>query len=242
MQYAERQADHGSWAGPTYLTARVLTLTGTIVALDQATLEAAMEQLRAAVGVSDVVLTVRETIPKQCTARRSGKLLLERITDRTATYSVLVTAPDPRRYSTTLQQGSTGLPSTTGGLVLPLTLPLTMSSTTVSGSITAANAGSMATRPVLTITGPVVQPVITVQAAGGAVTQLAYGDQLGAGDTLVLDCDAHTAVLNGTASRRRYLSGPWPEIAAGSTATLLFRAASGSAPATLSASWRSAWM
>lgn len=242
MQYAERQADHGSWAGPTYLTARVLTLTGTIVALDQPTLETAMEQLRAAVGIADVTLTVWETVPKQCTVRRSGKLLIQRQTDRTATYSVLVTAPDPRRYSSTLQQATTGMPATAGGLVLPVTTPVTIPTSSAGGSITAANAGSMATRPLLTITGAVAQPTVIVQHPDGTTATLSYSDVLTDGDMLVLDCDAHTAVLNGSASRRRYLSGPWPEIGPGTSVSLLFRAASGDATATLTAAWRSAWM
>lgn len=241
-QYADREADHGAWAGPTYLAARVITLAGTIVAPDLPSLDTAMDQLAAAAALTDTGLTVNETIPRQCTVRRSGKLLLQPITDRIATYSVLLTAADPRRYSTTQQSQSTPLPSVSGGLSLPITLPLTITASTASGSFTLTNPGTIATRPVLTITGPVTNPTIVAQRPDGTVTQQTYTDTLGPGDVLVIDCDAHTVVLNGIVSRRRYLSGAWPEIPPGSALTFQWSAASYDPSALLAGTCRAAWL
>lgn len=240
--YSPREADHGAWAGPTYLAERVLTISGTIVAPDGATLDAATEQLRAAAALTDTLLTVYETTPKQCMVRRSGKVLIKQITDRLATYSVLLTAADPRRYSTTLQSQSTGLPSTSGGVTLPITLPLTITATTSSGTFTLSNVGTIGTRPRFTITGPVTAPQILVQMPDGTVNQLAYSDTLLSGDVLIVDTDAHTAVLNGVASRRRYLSGPWPEIPPGGTVSVQWIASSYDPSALLTGTCRSAWM
>jgi hypothetical protein len=240
--YSDRQADHGSWAGKAYLQSRVLTAGGAIVAPDQATLEAALDSLQAAASLDDTLLVVYETTPRQCTVRRSGRVLIDRPTDRIANYSVLLTAADPRKYATTLQSQSVGLPSVSGGLSLPITLPITITATTVSGSVVLTNPGTAATRPVLTITGPVASPTILAQRPDGTVTQLAYADTLQAGEVLVIDCDAHSVILNGTTSRRRYLSGTWPEIPAGSQLTFLWSASSYDPAALLTGTCRAAWL
>lgn len=244
-EFTEREADHGSWASPVYLGARPITLAGTVTAPDRLTLEAAMEQLRTAAALTDTTLVVYElATPKQCTVRRSGKLLIAYVTDRIATYSVLVTAADPRRYGVDLQTGTVGLPFTTGGLAPPLTPPLVSTATTVSGEINTFNAGTFETRPVFTVLGPVTAPQIITQMPDGSVTFLNYSDTLFSGDQLVIDTDAKTVVLNGNASRRRYLAIPsgWPTIPAGSSCTVQFRAQTYNSSAQLTATWRSAWL
>lgn len=244
-EYTEREADHGAWASPVYLGSRPITLAGTVTAPDRTTLEDALERLRTAVALGDTTLVVYElTGSKQATVRRSGKPLMAYVTDRIATYSVLVTAADPRRYSTTLQSGTTGLPSTTGGLTFPVTFPITFSATTVSGQINAVNSGSADTRPVLTIAGPVVAPIVSTLYPDGTVRQLIYSIDLVSGDVLTIDTDAHTVILNGGVSRRRFMSVPsgWPTIPAGSSVNYQFQSGTYNSSAMLTATWRSAWM
>jgi hypothetical protein len=243
-EFTERESDHGAWASPVYLSARPITLTGTILAPSQALLEAAMDQLRAAAGLTDTLLTVWETTPKQAVVRRSGKPLMQYLTDTKASYSVLVTAADPRRYSTTQSTGTTALPSVSGGLTFPVTFPITFSATAVAGSITAVNSGNVDTRPVLTIAGPVVAPSVSALYPDGTVRQLIYSLDLASGDVLTIDSDARTVLLNGTVSRRRFLSVPagWPTIPAGAAVTYQFQSSTYNATARLTATWRSAWM
>lgn len=244
-EYTDREADHGSWASPAYLGSRPITLAGTVTAPDRTSLESALEQLRTAAALVDTTLVVYElTGPKQAVVRRSGKPLFAYVTDRIATYSVLVTAGDPRRYSTTLQTGTTGLPTTSGGLTFPVTFPITWSATTVSGQINAVNQGSMDTRPVLTVAGPVVAPTVSALYPDGTVRQLIYSLDLQSGDVLTVDTDAHTVILNGTVSRRRFMtvSGGWPTIPANSQVIYQFQSSTYNATAMLTATWRSAWM
>ncbi|MFJ8603385.1 phage distal tail protein [Streptomyces shenzhenensis] len=243
-EFTDREGDHGAWASPVYLSSRPITLAGTIVAPSQALLERAMERLRAAAGLTDTVLTVWETVPKQATVRRSGKPLMQYVTDTTATYSVMVTAADPRRYGTTLQAGSTLLPSTTGGLAPPLTPPLTSTAVTVQGQITAFNEGTFETAPVLIVDGPVTAPQILVQMPDASVVFLNYSESLGEGEQLVIDTDAHSVILNGNASRRRFLTLPtgWPKIPAEAVVTFQFRSSSTNSTAQLTVRWRSAWL
>jgi len=242
-EFTDREGDNGSWASPVYLGSRPITLGGTIIAPSQSLLEQAMDQLRAAAGLDDTTLTVWEGVPKQATVRRSGKALMQYVTDTVATYSVMVTAADPRRYDTTLQTGSTGLPLTSGGLTLPATLPWTLSATTVAGQITAFNAGTFETRPVLILNGPVTGPKILAQLPDGTVQFLTYSQDLASGEQLVIDTDAHTVIVNGQASRRRFLTIPngWPTIPAQSTVIFQFSASAYNASALLTARWRSAW-
>jgi len=221
-EYTERESDHGTWASPVYLGSRPLTLTGTVTAPDRATLDDALERLRTAAALGDTTLVVYEqTEAKQATVRRSGKPLFAYLTDRIATYSVLLTAADPRRYSTVLQTGTTALPSTTGGLTFPITFPVTFSAT----------------------------PVVSALYADGTVRQLIYSLDLGAGDVLVIDTDARTVILNGVTSRRRFMtvSGGWPTIPAAvngtpTTVAYQFQSSTYNASAMLTATWRSAWM
>lgn len=241
---SDRQQDHGVWLAPTYLGDRPLTLTGTISAMSQADLDTAIDQLLAACSLTDTTLVVNDSTPRQATVRRSGKPIIQRITDTLATYSLLMTAADPRRYETTLQQVVTGLPVTSGGLALPATLPWTLSATTT-GSVSATNRGTFDTSPVLTLTGPVSQPVISARYADGSLRQLTYyGADLATGESLVIDTDART-VMQGGASRRRYMrftGGEWPTIPAGQTVVYTLQAAAYNATARLSVAWRSAWI
>ncbi|MET8765867.1 hypothetical protein [Streptomyces sp. NPDC004658] len=242
-EFSEREGDHGAWASPVYLGSRPITLGGTIVAPSRALLEQAMDQLRAAAGLTDTLLVVQESTPKQALVRRSGKPLMQYITDTKATYSVLVTAADPRRYGTALQTSSTGLPSVTGGLTLPAAPPWLLSAVTVAGQVDAVNAGDFETRPVITIAGPVVAPLVQAQMPDGSVRIMSYSQDLASGDVLVIDTDAHSVTLNGSVSRRRFLTVPsgWPVIPARSVTSFLFRSTAYNSTATLTASWRSAW-
>jgi hypothetical protein len=236
----QREAAHGAWMSPSYLGERVITLGGTIAAPDVGTADAANEQLLAAVPLDGfTTLTVWESTPKQAAVRQSGKPVVKWETDTVATWSLLVTAPDPRRYGTSLRSATVALPSTSGGLVLPAAPPWTLSAVTTSGFVQADNEGSITTYPTITIAGPVQHPTVTTRYVDGTTAALAYGADLAAGDVLTLDCLNHTATVGG-ASRRRYLSGTWPQIPPGGC-QLLFGAPVYNSTATLTASWRPAW-
>lgn len=242
VEITARTGDHGGWASPNYLKERVLELSGAVIAPNRPALVAAIDRLIGSVGLGETTLRVAEGgLDRQAAVVRSGEVLVDAST-RSATWSVPLTAPDPRRYSTAVGTGSTGLPSTTGGLTLPTAPPLLLDAVTVRGQIDAANDGTIPTRPLFTVSGPVVQPQIITLYPDGTVATLSYSDTLNDGDQLVIDTDAHTAMLNGTASRRRYLSGTWPEIPAGAPVAFQFRASSYDSDALLTAEWRSAWM
>ncbi|MEW2161450.1 hypothetical protein AB0912_00335 [Streptomyces sp. NPDC007084] len=240
----QREADHGAWASPVYLGERPMTASGVIETPDRATLDDAMERLRSAVALTDTLMVVWESTPKQALVRRSGKLVMKYITDRVASYSLMVTAPDPRRYGVDLQSDTAKLPVTTGGLTPPVTPPVTIVSTSVSGVIDAENVGSFETRPVFVINGPVDSPKILAQMPDGSTRFLTYSQSLGVGEQLVINTDAHSVILNGDVSRRRFMATPtgWPIIPANSQISVRFDALYYNSSATLTALWRSAWI
>ncbi|MEV7422876.1 hypothetical protein [Streptomyces sp. NPDC091212] len=243
----QREADHGAWAGPVYLTERVITLTGKVTAPSAPALDTAIDQLKSAASLTDTTLTAYETVPKQATVRRSGRVLVKRLTDKTIEYSVQLTAADPRLYATAETTARLRLPTQTGGLTFPATFPMTIDAEVVSGDTTVVNDGSIDARPRIVIAGPVTQPMVTVNGppipgspAGTSMTLLYRGD-IAAGDRLEVDCDGHTAYYNGTASRRALLFGDWPALYPGAS-DIAFRAGAYSAAATLTLTYRSAWM
>lgn len=237
----QRSADHGAWGAPVYAGERPITLAGTVIAPDWPTLDAAREQLLAAASLTDTTIVVYEATPKQALARRSGKPLWAYTTSSIATYSVLMTAQDPRRYAVNQQSVQLKLPSVSGGLTFPITFPISFPATVVMGDSQATNAGQFETRPIITLAGPVSQPQVTVTGPDGTAATLLYGGDIAAGDWLVLDCDAHTVYYNGTANRRALLTGSWPVLQPG-TSGLSFRAGAYSATATCTVTFRSAWM
>ncbi|MFJ1581789.1 hypothetical protein ACIOC1_00430 [Streptomyces sp. NPDC088197] len=243
-QVGAREGDHGSWLGTVYLAERVLTLTGSIGAASPAALDDAVERLLAEVTLTDTTLTVWETVAKQVTVRRSGKPLVQRQGPVDADVSLLMTAGDPRRYAVDAQAGSTPLASTTGGLTVPYTVPYTLAAVTVSGQVDCLNSGSIETRPVLVIDGPVSQPTVLAQMPDGTVIPMIYSQDLGTGDRLLIDIGAKTVTLNGTVSRRRFLALPlgWPTIPPAAVVSFRFTAVTYNADALLTVRWRSAWI
>ncbi|MGW1102705.1 phage distal tail protein [Streptomyces sp. NPDC002540] len=236
-----READHGAWPNPVYLADRPITLAGTVNAPDRPALDGAIDRLRGAVALTDTVLTVLETVPKQATVRRSGRLLVKYLTDSVATFSILVTAADPRLYATAETVAPLRLPTVTGGQTFPVSFADSFSAVVVSGDTTVTNAGNLDARPRIVIAGPVVQPAVTVTSPDGTSGALLYAGTISDGDYVDLDCDLHTAYYNGTASRRSLVSGTWPVLQPGISG-LAFRAATYSSTATLTVAYRSAWM
>lgn len=235
-----READHGSWMAPVYLAERVITLAGKIMAPDMPSVDTAIAQLKAAAGLTDTVLTVFESTPRQATVRRSGKPLMQRLNDVVVDWSVQVTAPDPRLYATTESAATLGLPSVSGGLTLPVTFPIEFDATVIPGDAAVVNEGSLDARPTIRIDGPVSQPLVVVTGPDGTAVSLLYGGDIAAGDWLELDTDAHTAYYNGAASRRALVSGDWPTLPPGQS-TVSFRAGAYSPTATCTITYRSAW-
>jgi hypothetical protein len=246
QQPTQRQTDHGAYPSAAYLTPRNLPLAVTIKAPDKSALDEAIEQIKAAATLTATTLRVQSArYDRTATVYAQGEVLVTEY-GAAADVSLSLVATDPRLYGTVGYSASCNLPSTSGGLTFPIILPALFTATVSSGQIPVGNLGNIGSRPLLRITGPCVTPLVTLQRPDGGIQQLTYNGTLAALDFLDLDCDRHTAILDGTANRRGLLTvnGGWPEIPAGAHSdecSLLFNAASTTGAPTLTASWADTW-
>lgn len=221
----------GGWAGLAYLGSRSIAAAGRVFAPDSASLSAAVDRLNAAVATFDSELTVAESgRARWCEVRRAGDVITS-TTDLSARWSIQVVAPDPRKFSATLA-ASTGLPSTTGGLTVPFTVPFSINATTVAGQVNLTNPGNTSGPVLLRIDGPVVGPVVTHVGSGLSLV-FASSLVLNAGEWLDVDLEARQVLANGQASRNGYVtSRGWSSFTPGLN-TWAFTAVSFSAGALL---------
>lgn len=154
--------------------------------------------------------------------------------------------PDPFWYGPT-QSGTTGLPSTSGGLVYPLSYPLAYG-TTVSGAVSCRNVGSEATPPLFTVVGPI-SPGFTITSIEDQLS-LTYTGALGANDTVVINTADGSVWLNTVSDRRQNLAySTWPSIPAANPATgapgvrtFAFTTTGSATAATMTVSWAPAYV
>ncbi|MEV0805726.1 hypothetical protein [Micromonospora sp. NPDC050200] len=151
-------------------------------------------------------------------------------------------ALDPTVYSGAEHQVVLGLPSTTGGLTLPLTVPVTIDATVTSGRQMISNAGTKTTGLTLRVNGPVVEPRVSVLTPDGTAIVRVWLT-LTAGQWLDIDTASRTVYLNGTASRRGLTTAEgagWPVLPTGAW-EVAFDSPSYDPDARLTVSWRDAW-
>lgn len=148
-------------------------------------------------------------------------------------------AGDPRIYDDVSTSVAIGLPSASGGRTYNRTYNVTYGAVSSGNVQVCTNAGTIATKPVITLTGPVDTPFIQNVTSGAF---LKFNLTLAAGETLTIDTDSRSVVLNGTASRRSALSidSTWFDLAPGAN-TLLYSAAAFTA-SIATVNWRSAYL
>jgi hypothetical protein len=192
-----RAERHGSIDRTRFYEGRVLELEGlvrgadawdTFDALKQAFALGAERTLRfRRTGRSeDEQVTVRVASPLD-DATRPGATLIR--------YGVSLFAGDPRIYGAALKSGSYDPTESLsgGGVTFPLTFDLEFSTTTAT-HLELANEGNFSSPPVLTIAGPVIDPIIDNDTVGESI---AFDTVLGDADTLVVDVAARSVLLNG---------------------------------------------
>lgn len=249
VSVTQRPAAPGGWVGPTpQLTPRQMVLQLYVEAPDADLMDAAYEQLLAAVGTDSLTLQVAEGgLQRQMTVYRNGDVLPTSDGGTWAVYSVPLLAPDPLRYGA-LNTVHLALPSVSGGLSWPVSWPVSWPGTVVSGDAALPNSGSAPTSPVITLYGPatgtpLTAPIVTVTGSDGATSVLAYADTVGVGDYLVIDTAARSVLYNGQATRRGLLrvTGGWPQIPPGG-AQATFRAATYHPTSRADITYRPAWL
>lgn len=152
--------------------------------------------------------------------------------------TVQLNATDPRIYDDLQQSQNVGLAAGVAGHAWDNTWNFSWGGATTSTSIFAVNAGTFPTPFVVRFDGPVTNPSIENVGTGD---RLALNLALGSGEFLVIDTDARTVFLGGTASRYSSLtSANWFDLLPGTT-QLRFAGTTAGSPL-MTVTWRSAWL
>jgi hypothetical protein len=242
---ADRPQDHGLFDGPSYYGGRVITAQGTTIAPDQATALLCCDILSSLCSDPSQTYTLQVTEPgrptRRCQVRLNADIKVSDIYYNAFDWQIALLAPDPRRYADSLTQFTLIPPASggPGGFTFPIVFPLVIPTSGVSSSTwTATNNGTIATRPVVTMVGPLVDPQIANLTTGRT---LAMTITLASTDTLVVDFDKRSITLNGTASRTSALvaGAAWWDLPPGQN---LISLAAGGGAGTATVAFRSAWI
>jgi hypothetical protein len=196
----DRARSHGAIVHSRDYQPRQATLTGTLNGDTPGHAQLLLDELKA---------TFRLGAPRVFKYRRLGFSEDEYVTchvndafdaitrpySRRIPWQVGIICPDPRVYAVALKSSSYDpLSAASGGLLFPLTFPLDFGGSGAS-TLSVTNQGTIETPLILTVTGPVLLPVITNQTTGEALTTQLL--DLLVGETMVLDTDAKTILVNG---------------------------------------------
>lgn len=237
----QRAYAEGSWVTAQYAGARLIHASGSIDTesdvWDDAT--RAWDRLLAQVpfrGLGTLAVSVGEgTMPERIAAvRQEGKPVFSDRIGGYGKFSLSLLAPDPRKYAAALQTLNLVLPVSTGGLVWPVTYPVTWTGVTTNSTGTVVNDGTWDSPPVLTVTGPCPPCRITNLTTSQSLRVV---DAVSAGQELVIDVAAGTATVEGQSRR---VLGSWWSLVPGEN-TIAFSADGYDAGAALTVEFRSAW-
>lgn len=246
----QRSYQDGAWVDRAYSTGRTLVVPGELRVrpdvgaggVQHLKLVAALDQLMGHLPGNDPAPLVvdEDGLRRHVLARLDGEPSDPVwVNPWLVRYEFQLFAPDYRRLSgdgtAPTYSVTVGLPRTEGGRVRPFSLPSAIGATVVSGSVTVSNAGS-ATAPVtVRFDGPVPQPIVRSAITGQSMM---FDLDVLAGQSLVVDLDNHTVLLNGV-GRGNALRGQWLQPVPNDV--LVFDSAAYNPDARMTVSWFDSW-
>jgi hypothetical protein len=233
---ADRPGRHGALPGELRAGLRIIEADIQIghIPLSTDAFRAARSALRAALAwdenpVEEPLVVMLDGVATQVSARvMNFEIPTENQYDQGyQTAAIQWAASDPRRYSVTLQQASTGLPSaSSSGIAFPIAFPIDFGPGQAGGTIVLTNSGNTPTWPIFEITGPVTGPVITDTETGRAI-RFNTGFEIVTGQTLRIDSDLGTVSIGPVSRRNELAAADWFPIPAGTSRQIRFTATAG---------------
>lgn len=205
-QSSQRVRRSGGVSGRGYAKPRPLSVVGRAYAPTPEFARDALDRLNAAVSIDDTLLTVYEPgLTRHMTVHRSqDDVLVKWQMPTILSFGFGVESDDWRKFGADVS-ASTFLPSSSGGLTIPFTIPFTINAVQVTGQVSLTNPGNE-TGPVrLRIDGPCQGPVVTHAGSGKALV-FSSSLVLGAGEWIDVDMEAQTVLANGQSSRAGYIT------------------------------------
>jgi hypothetical protein len=182
-------------------------------------------------GQSPRRLLLRRAQPPRITGRRPKNMLVAMVSD-----DAVITSPNLNSLDLPAGSGVLSL-----GMSFPMDFPLTFQDTTGGPSTFVVNAGNAESPPILTVQGAITNPIIRNETVDKEI-RLIY--DLAAGDSLTINVDTASILLNGTTNRYSALDfglSEWWNLVPGSNDVRLISSAF-SGPAGLTVQWRDAWI
>jgi|GEM_PF-2806419 len=180
-------------------------------------------ELRWALGTTEYMMRGRpRMLNPQVQNIRSGEI----------TSSASFVALDPLIYSGELHEVTLGLPTWSGGLIVPVAVPVVLDAVMSDGVATVTNAGMRTARVLLRFDGPVSRPAVTLAGA-----TLSLDLDIPAGHWVDVDTLDRTVLYDGHISRLMDARGSWPVLPPGSH-ELRFTARRFDPDAALTVRWR----
>jgi len=195
----------GGWTGKPNRKPMHPVLGGFVYAPNEDALDDARDRLKAACTLDLTTLTItRGSRARWTSVQREDEVLFKVLSPTKAAWSIQLVAPDSRKFGATLTD-STALPSTSGGLTIPYTIPYSINSTQVSGQVSLINPGNTPGPVRLRIDGPITGPVVT-HVSSGLRLVFAASLTLGVGEFLTVDMESQLVLAQGQSGRANWVT------------------------------------
>jgi hypothetical protein len=243
-QHEYSNAIGGLFLSQFYKTRRI-SLDGFIVASTVATYASVRRALEEAFTFSNAEKTITYTTDDglQVTANAiiATPLQLQIVAGQVTGcgFHVELDCADPLFYSVAAASTQGGVATVTGGIILPATLPFTLTGA-LNGLVTVTNNGLVAVSPdSVTIQGPGSSFALSNRTTGD---DFFYNASLITGDSVVFDFKRHTATKNGTTNVYGNVSGTWWKLAKGANTIILTCGGSNTTDTKFILGSRDAWL
>lgn len=244
LQLTGRARGHGSTESEAFLSHRTMTINGT-VKTSPGNLSYMEDRLNAACSLQPFTLAVVESgRVRHSVARRQDQVMFKSRpgSKTTADFSIQFVAKDPLKYGD-LVSLTTALPSESGGLVYPVTYPVTYTGVSVTGVVTVNNPGNAQAPVWLRVDGPIPAGGWTVTHVGKRQS-LTFASSLAleAGEFVTVDMEKREVLAQGQAARAGYVtSRGWFSLDPGDN-DIAFSAQNYSSTALLTVTTKPAWV
>jgi len=242
VQFTQRARGHGSTSSEPFYRDRVMVLDILVLAPTPALLSAAQDLLSESVTLEQFQLAISETGRiRHVMAQRQGEIIPTRFNNFQAKFSVQIVAKDYRKFGDLISL-STVLPSSAGGLVYPVTYPVTYTGVSNTGIIQVTNTGNEQAPVWLRIDGPIPAGGWTVTHVGKKQSlTFATSLALSTGEFVTVDMDRREVLAQGQSARSGYVtSRGWFSLDPG-VQEIAFSSANYSSTALLTVATKPAW-
>lgn len=207
VQLSDRARGDGSTSTDPYMGSRTIAIAGQVTVNDPSQLSYVEDMLNTAVTVQPFQLSVSELGRRRwCTVQRQGEVIVKKLNQYQAYFSVQLVAKDPLKYGDALTY-TTALPSSTGGRTYPSPYPATYTGVTNSGVISINNPGNAPSPVYLRIDGCIPVGGWSVNHLGHDLTRsFATSLSLNTGEFVTVDMQRREVLAQGQSTRNGYVT------------------------------------